>query len=109
MTKHHRLSSSQDFKILFRKGKRIETRLLRITTLANNLSYARIALIVPRAIEKRAVLRNRLRRRVSEWIRRNIAPGLALDIAILFKKESISSPRKKIYEELSKTLGRYNN
>ncbi len=109
MKKHYRLGSSQDFKVLFRKGKRIETPLFRITILSNRLSHARIALIAPRAIEKRAVLRNRLRRRTSEWLRRNAILGLPLDIAIFFKREAVIVPRKKLYEELRKIFWEYIN
>lgn len=107
MKRQHRLSLPQDFKSLFRKGKRVETPLLRVIILANSLSYARLALVAPRAIEKRAVLRNRLRRRTSEWIGRNAVLDLPLDIAIFFKREAVGAPRKKLYEELRKIFGKY--
>lgn len=106
MKRQHRLSLPQDFKSLFRRGKRIENPLLRVIVLANRLSYARLALVAPRAIEKRAVLRNRLRRRTSEWIRRNAVLGLSLDIAIFFKREAVGAPRRKLYEELRKIFDR---
>ena len=109
MKRQYRLGLPQNFKILFRKGKRVENPLLRVTILANHLSHARIALITPRAIEKRAVLRNRLRRRTSEWIRRNAVLGLSLDIAIFFKRDAIGAPRRKLYEELRKIFGEYIN
>lgn len=80
---------------------------MRVTVLANRLSHARLALVAPRAIEKRAVFRNRLRRRTSEWIRRNAVLGLSLDIAIFFKREAAVAPRRKLYEELRKIFGKY--
>ena len=107
MKRQHSLILPQDFKTLFKKGKRVETSFLRVTILANRLPHARIALITPRAIEKRAVLRNRLRRRTSEWMRRSAVLGLSLDIAIFFKREAVSAPREKLYEGLRKIFGEY--
>lgn len=107
MKRQYRLGLPQNFKTLFRKGKRVETSFLRVTILENRLSHARLALVAPRAIEKRAVLRNRLRRRTSEWIRRSAVLGLSLDIAIFFKREAISAPRGKLYEELRKIFDEY--
>lgn len=85
----------------------METPLLRVIILANRLSYARLALVAPRAIEKRAVLRNRLKRRIGEWIRCNAVLGLSLDIAIFLKREAVVAPRRKLYEELCKIFGKY--
>ncbi len=101
--KQHSIRSEKDFKLLFTKGHRLDSRLFRVSVRKNNLGFPRFAFIVPRAVEKRAVLRNRSRRRAREWIRRQQKTfSAALDIALVFKKEAIVSSKKTFYEELRK-------
>jgi ribonuclease P protein component len=97
----HRLKSQADFLAILRKGFRTESPLFRLLYRPNGLSFARFAFVASRAVDKRAVTRNLLKRRVREWIRTH--PEFVFkpyDAALFFKKEAASSPRKKFYEEL---------
>lgn len=100
--KHYRLCGAEEIKLLFTKGKRIESPLFRIIFRENALSHARFLFVTPKAIEKRAVARNRIRRRAREWLYGSSVPQLSLDVALVFKKDAIKSPRKFFYEELSR-------
>ena len=73
----------------------------------NNLSHARFLFVTPKTIDKRAVVRNRLRRRAREWTRVHLSiDTLPLDIALLFKKAAQNAPRTVLYEELTRTFSR---
>ncbi len=107
MQKMHRLQSRRDFALLFRHGKRIEHPFFRVVIQGNTLGYARFAFVAARTVEKRAVVRNRLRRRAREWFRTHpLLLSLPIDIALIFKKPLVTAPRKHVYEELEKITQR---
>lgn len=104
----HRLGSAKDFRVLFRLGRRREFRFFKLIYLPNKLSFSRFAFITPKTVDKRAVVRNRLRRRCREWIRKSLIPlPRALDIAITFKKDAHKATRKEFYADLKDLFGDY--
>lgn len=107
MKKVYRLAAEKDFKQLFSKGRRTESSLFRAVARKNNLEFSRFAFVAPKTVEKRAVIRNRLRRRAREWTRKHL--GLiprSLDLALIFKKEAVHAPKKLFYEELAQIITR---
>jgi len=104
----HRLQSAKDFRTLFRFGRRRESRLFRTTVLPNNLLFCRFAFIAAKTVDKRAVVRNRLRRRAREWIRIHLLPPpQSVDIALFFKKDSKQASKKEFYEDLKSLFGQH--
>ena len=102
MIRIHRLQSAKDFRVLFRLGHRRETNLFRLTALPNHLPYSRFAFIAPKTVDKRAVARNRLRRRCREWTRAHFSsPTHGMDIAIFFKQEAGRATKKEFYHSLT--------
>jgi len=52
-------------------------------------------------------LRNTLKRRAREWVRKEGKLATRpLDVALAFKKEAASVPKEIFYEELAKALGK---
>lgn len=103
----YRLKSTSDFGRLFRHGARGEFHLFRIVSRPNSQGHPRFAFVAPKAVSKLAVRRNLLRRRASEWARKQ--PGLtkcSVDLAVLFKKEALGVSAKKFYEELERAFSR---
>ena len=93
---------TKDFRTLFRYGKRRESRYGKILFLPNNTTSSRFAFITPKTIDKRSVVRNRIRRRAREWVRKDLTPpSPPFDIAVLFKKESREATKKDFYEDLA--------
>ena len=71
------------------------------------MRFSRFAFIAPKSVDKRAVVRNRLRRRAREWARTHLSSSfLPLDAAILFKKEAKDATQKEFYKDLA-SLFRY--
>jgi ribonuclease P protein component len=105
MPRSLRLPRGNDLDLLLRRGRRISAPLFQIAARRNNLSHARFMLVVPRSAGKRAVGRNRLRRRAAEFIRKR--PGLvsaSLDIAIICKKEAVDASAAEFYDALERIL-----
>lgn len=96
------LKGEADFRQLFRKGQRFESVFFRLLVGKNLVEHSRFAFITPRSLDKRSTVRNRLRRRAREWVRKNPVLSKPKDVAIIFKKEAVGATRKKFYEELDK-------
>ena len=107
MIRVHRLQGARDFRALFRFGRRRESLFFKISTRQNNMGFSRFAFIVPKSVDKRAVMRNRLRRRTREWVRTRLSSSFpALDVAVFFKKDAKDATQKEFYKDLS-SLFRY--
>lgn len=87
---------------IFEKGRRINGRLFQFRFLAGRLPFCRFALILRKGTVKTAVLRNRLRRRVYEAVRRNLerAPRLCYDVVVLISTRTA----KASYADIEKDI-----
>ncbi len=68
LPEHHRLPSPQ-IKTVMRRGKRVSAQGVQLIITQNTLPVSRFAVIVPKAVNKRAVGRNRLKRLTRESVR----------------------------------------
>lgn len=87
LPKENRLPSPQ-IKTVMRRGKRVSAQGLQLIFVQNNLPVSRFAFVVPKSVDKRAVVRNRIRRVVREAVRlalSQITPGW--DGVFLIRKE----------------------
>lgn len=93
--------------MLMRYGRRISSPLFQLVVRPNTLPYSRFVLIAGRTVDKRAVVRNRLCRRVREYI---MVYGIKMldhrDIAVIIKKESVAARRNDFYDDLKHILAR---
>ncbi len=93
LKKANRLNLEKDFQKIFYSGKVWRTEILDIRVRANKAGCLRFGFVVSSKVDKRAVVRNRLRRQMSEIIKNNfnyIVPGF--DAAIVAKKEIVGKP-----------------
>lgn len=70
----NRIKKKKDFEIIFKKAKSIKGKNFIFRPLNNNLNFSRCAVVVSQKVSKKAVLRNKVRRRVL-----NIVKNLILD------------------------------
>lgn len=109
MKKQLRLRDYRDFRGVFRRGGRREGKLFRVVYIPNGKVSSRFAFIAPRSVDKRAVLRNTLRRRAREWVRGHLEElRKPFDVAVIFKKEAALATRKNFYEELARIFREIN-
>lgn len=95
-----RLSGKADFDRVFAAARRKGSRFFRIVLTDNALGHARLGMAVSRRVDKRAVVRNRLRRQIRESFR-TVWPGLLyLDIVVTAKPEAALAERGEVWRDL---------
>jgi ribonuclease P protein component len=101
LPKKYRVKNFRDFKQLLNDGSYFGVKEFYIKCLPNNLPYSKVSVVVPVKIDKRAVVRNRIKRQLSEIIRliyKEIKPGFNV---ALFCKEPILTLE---YNEMKKQV-----
>lgn len=109
------LRKKKDFEAVFRHGKRFFLAHVALIMAPNDLGLVRAGVIVGVKISKRAVVRNRARRRAREALRtlfleedaplRPLESGL--DIILLPKQSSLAAPVISIKKEIRSCFSRY--
>ncbi len=99
----HRFHGHSSLRYVYKNGQAVRSRLMTIKAIDNpHRKIARIAVVVSKKVIKSAVSRNRIRRRIYEYVRLQL-PELreAQDIAIIVSSsEVLTMP----YDELSECL-----
>jgi len=72
LPKANRLTRKKDFDRVFRFGRDFRCGALCLRVVDNNLDISRFGFIVGKRVSKKAVVRNRIRRRIREIVRINI-------------------------------------
>ena len=70
--KENRLKNKKDFDRVFKKGKGFKQDFLFLKLIKNNLEMNRFGFIVSQKISKKAVLRNKIKRRLRESVRKKL-------------------------------------
>ena len=72
LLKINRLRQKKDFKKLFQEGKSFKNNFLILKIAQNNLKESHFGFIVSKKVSKKAILRNKIKRRLRDIIRQNI-------------------------------------
>lgn len=106
LKKTNRLKKQKDFDLLKKKGKQVSTDLFNYVYLQEDTKRKQIGFVVSKKISKKAVARNKIRRRLSEAVRLllpRIKPGVK---AIFFVKQKIkNSSYQEIYDRVRDVIG----
>lgn len=63
LPKSRRICLKRDFERVFNSGRSVQGKLFRLKFLKNNLNFNRFAVVVSSKVSKKAVIRNKIRRR----------------------------------------------
>lgn len=102
--KKYRFHSRGGVRYVYQKGKTIRSAKMSLIVANNMRGFTRFAVVVSKKVEKSAVRRNRIRRRIYEVLRQNIAmiPKERDYVFVVYSKELIKTP----FQELEKILGK---
>jgi len=106
LPKANRLRRSKDIQTLFSKGESVFDDVCGLKYRINQRDETRVAVIVGKRISKKAVVRNRIRRRIREIVRHNLDDmAKGYDVALLVQDRAVDMP----VDELRKHIGRVLN
>lgn len=101
LSRENRLTKDKDFELVFKNGKFIAEDFLSCKFVKNNLLVSRLGFLVGKKISKKAVERNKVKRRLRAAVRNfltKINPGF--DIVIMAQP----SIKEKTFQEIELTL-----
>lgn len=101
LPEQNRLKKKKDFERINKQGRVISGDFLVLKKLKNDMNHSRIGLVVPLKISKKAVVRNKAKRRLREIIRENLdemKPGYDL---VFFTRKGIE---EKDFNEINLEL-----
>ena len=102
-----RLRKEKDFERIFKKGKGFKEDFLALKTVGSSLKVSRFGFIVSQKVSKKATVRNKIRRRLSELIRTwlgKIIPGREVLFIVLpgFEKKDFRETEELLDKLLKK-------
>lgn len=110
LPKKYRLKKSEDIKSVLKLGRTVREGFLILKTRENNLSNPRFAFLISLKISKKATVRNRLKRRMSEFIRLNLSDiersGSALDAVLIVASDFSAKSGPETGELISRLLSK---
>ncbi|MBI5414153.1 ribonuclease P protein component [Candidatus Peregrinibacteria bacterium] len=107
LQKIYRMGASKMIDMVMKKGKRVQTPFFRVFLLPSRLSSHKIAITVSPKIEAKAVRRNRIKRRLSEAIRKVITehPKISPTLAVFWGSQRIyDAAFEEIVREVEKSI-----
>lgn len=101
LPRENRLKRKKDFEKVFQEGRGIKEGFLILKMLSNNLNQSRFGIIVSSKISKKAVLRNKIKRRIRKLIKERLAKTKkGKDVVLITTPEIL----KKDFEEMGRTM-----
>ncbi|HEX7042514.1 MAG TPA: ribonuclease P protein component [Patescibacteria group bacterium] len=102
LAKEYRLPST----ISFKSSKIFHSPLFTIKVIRNNLKNSRFGFIAGKKLDKRAVVRNKTKRKVRDIIEKEYLGVKNLDLLFLLKTPSINSQREEIRNVLESLMAK---
>jgi len=101
LKKENRLIKKKDFDQVFEKGKSSFNKLLGIKAVDNKFSFSRFGIIVSTKISKKAVERNKIKRRIRDVIQKDLENiEIGKDVVII----TLPEIKNKEYEEIDRAI-----
>ena len=103
LNRKYRFHSRGGVKYTYKHGKTVRGAKMSLVFNENEKGFTRIAVVVSRKVDKRAVVRNRIRRRIYEILRRNfeLVPMKKDYVFVVYSRDVLKMP----YLELEKLIG----
>lgn len=85
LTVKYRLRTTRDINRVYSKGRYAAVDAVVVKAISNNLSYSRLVVVVSKKVSKKAVIRNRIRRHIVEYVRmqwETVTPGYDIVVTV---------------------------
>lgn len=103
--KTHRVRKTREFERVFSSRQSIYGRFVRISYINSPVDFTRCAVVISTKVSKKAVVRNKIKRRVRVIIARLLPTLLPpLDLVVVCLPHSVNAGFKEFEKDLEKTL-----
>ena len=99
-----RLSGATTLRQLFEKGRTVRASSFLLRYLPNQYGRNRLAVMVPRSVSPKAVVRNRWRRIISEQLKDFFQNGAGWDVAVVASPTILKKPLAESKSELQQAI-----
>lgn len=97
LAKENRLRKDKDIKQAYKKGRFVNLDWLTLKVAPNNLDTTRFAFLIGVKVSKKAVIRNRIKRQVSEVMRLKISEiSKGYDVLVIVKPQAVGKEYRDI-------------
>ncbi len=110
LAKEVSLKKKKDFEQVFEKGKGFKDDFLFLKVFPNNLGKNRFAIIVSRKISKKAIIRNKIKRRIRVIIKQKLSEikkGIDL-VLVVVSSELVKKDFKEVEKKINKLFQKAN-
>ena len=101
LSKEHRLSKQKDFDHVFKKGKQSYDSIIGIKLISNKEKNSRFGIVISNKISKKAVVRNKIKRKIRAIIHQELAKLKEDQDCILIASPQIE---KATFEDIEKSI-----
>jgi len=109
LSSKNRIRKNTDFEFIFKKGQKRDSFSFYIRFLPNKSEITRFGIVVSPKIFKRAVVRNRIKRRISEICRKKIEDiKKGYDIVLIIKSPALNRNIQELTEDFFKVFKKAN-
>lgn len=109
LSKINRLKNTKDIERVFKNGKGIREGFLFLKLVKNKLGYARIAFVVSRKVSNKASVRNQIKRRMRESVKRLMPQAKAgLDVVAVVQAGAVGKDFSEINNNIIKLFKKAN-
>jgi len=103
LKKQYRLAKTRDIKTTFARGRGFFNPMFSVR-FRKNFEQRRFTVVVSSRVSKKAVVRNRIKRKVREFIRTNLKMFVLGDYVVEIKPRAVNFPEKEILSSLEQFL-----
>jgi len=101
LSKINRLTKKKDFEKVFREGEKFIVDCILLKKIKNNFCFSRFGFIVSTKVSKKAVLRNKVRRRLRNIVSKKLEKiQKGIDVVLV----ALSGSENKTFQELEQVL-----
>ena len=101
---HFRIRTDKEFGKVYKFGKSTNSKNFFIKSMPNNLTHPRFGIVVSKKVSKKAVIRNKTKRRIREAAKRTLDSWKNLDLVFYIKNSFTDQPYTEVIEEVETAL-----
>ena len=103
---HLRIRTDREFGKIYKFGRSTNSKNFYIKAVPNQLEHPRFGIVVSKKVSKKAVIRNKTKRRVREAAKKSLDSWKNVDLVFYIKNKLVEEPFQEVLDEVQTALKR---